>query len=159
VGVVRTEEVFMVYINRMVKPCKDSMTMETLVFILSQFPVKDIVGEMRGRGDRVSRDKLLAWLRQEQDQEGEKNHFYIPILAKLLGKLVSKQEVAQHCEKEIIQDALSKDDVGEFESNLLEMVCAKNIDVKRKESVEASFINIQAVILPDMVEAVQEFLI
>ena len=114
----------MVYINRMVKPCKDSMTMETLVFILSQFPVKDIVGEMRGRGDRVSRDKLLAWLRQEQDQEGKKNH-----------------------------------DVGEFESNRLEMVCAKNIDVKRKESVEASFINIQAVILPDMVEAVREFLI
>jgi hypothetical protein len=45
VGVVRTEEVFMVYINRMVKPSKDSMTMKTLVFMLmlSQFPVTDIV--------------------------------------------------------------------------------------------------------------------
>ena len=35
--------------------------METLVFMLSQFPVKDILGKGRCRGDRISRDKLPAW--------------------------------------------------------------------------------------------------
>jgi hypothetical protein len=111
----------MVYINRMFKPVKDSM--EKLVFMLSQFPVKDIVGEGRGRGDRFSRDKLRSWLRQKQDQEGEKNHVYIPILAKLLGKLVSKKKVSEHSVKEIVK-ALNTDDVGEFESSLFELVCA-----------------------------------
>ena len=61
---------YMVYINRMVST-------DMLVFMLSEFPVKDILE------GGVSRDKLLAWLRQEQDLGGEKKH-YIPILAKLL---------------------------------------------------------------------------
>ena len=45
-----------------------------------------------------------------------------------------------------------------FGSNLLELVCAKNIEVKRKKSVETSLENIQPVVLPE-VEAVQEFLV
>ena len=40
----------------------------------------------------------------------------------------------------------------------MELVCAKNIEVKRKKSVETSLENIQPVVLPE-VEAVQEFLV
>ena len=98
-------------------------------------------------------------MRQEKDQEGEKSHLYIPTLAKLLGRLVSKKEVSEQSVKETVLKALNKDDVEEFESSFLELVCAKNIEVKRKESVEASLENILPVVLPDMVEAVQEFLI
>ena len=151
--VIRTEEVYMVYTNRMLEPCKDIM--EILVFMLSQFlPVKDNLRERKGTGGR-------CWLRQEQDQEWEWEKNYsipLPILAKLLCKLVKKKEVSEHCEKEMVKDALNKEDLGELENTLLELVCV-NSDVKRKESVsEEISLDYQPVLVPDMVEAVQEFM-
>ena len=66
--------------------------------------------------------------------------------------------MSEQSEEETVHKALNKDDVEVFGSNLLELVCAKNIEVKRKKSVETSLENIQPVVLPE-VEAVQEFLV
>ena len=87
-GQVVAEDVYQVYSNRMVKPCKDSMC--TLVFLLERFPLKDLNGDKIGRGG-VNRAELLAWLRQEQEQEGEKSHFG-PEMAQFLAKLIMKKE-------------------------------------------------------------------
>ena len=70
--------------------------------------------------------------RKRLKRKWEKSHLYIPTLARLLGRLVSKKEVSEQSEEETVHKALNKDDVEVFESSLLELVCAKNIEVKRK---------------------------
>ena len=58
----------------------------------------------------------------------------------------------------MVKYALNKEDLGELENTLLELVCV-NSDVKRKESVsEEISLDYQPVLVPDMVEAVQEFM-
>eukprot|EP00092_Neocalanus_flemingeri_P036466 GFUD01039708.1.p1 GENE.GFUD01039708.1~~GFUD01039708.1.p1 ORF type:complete len:2472 (+),score=743.58 GFUD01039708.1:84-7418(+) len=152
---VKPDDVYMVYSNRMVKPCKDSM--ETLVYLLDQFPVKDSVREGRGGGG-VSRRQLLTWLSQESEQEVVKEQFG-HITAKLLVKLVIKKEVSEDCEKDENVETFSKNVFEEFENCLLEVVLAKNLVVVQKESRKEKNERVQPVVLPDMMEAVQELFI
>ena len=55
---------------------------------------------------RQDQQGQAAGLGLRQVQEGEKSHFYISVLAKFLGKLVSNKEVTEHCEKKMAKEAL-----------------------------------------------------
>ena len=49
--------------------------------------------------------------RKRLKRKWEKSHLYIPTLARLLGRLVSKKEVSEQSEEETVHKALNKDDV------------------------------------------------
>merc|ERR1712142_1103988 len=150
--VLNVNEIYQLYSNKMIKPCIESM--ESLTLLMTIFPVKEQA--LGGVKDKVSRIHLLSWIKYDhetgfiREQHGcEMSNFLI--------KLVTKSSSGSSAEYSEPTIPLNMSVLDCFESKLNEAICMERSenDVNTENTVES----VIPVSLPDMIEAVQEYLV